>query len=297
MVVNPKQIAGQINEAFYNHLIAAELNLDIRGFPKLRAENLRDTKLVHISIREQDIEKAKLILTSLFNHLKRELDKKIDMGIKGIDTKIATNENLIKHKNLTIKDKMSEIKLNEIEKNKIKQEILSAENKLKISQEREKSIIEEMKAVKTRIDEIEKQQREALEEKKEGAEALSLLLYSNEIQNNLRYHKTLDEKLSNEKIIQENLRLQIKERGEEIKKLDTQNEKSRTEIDKIKNEIDNTKNEIDLLSERKGRIDYARLIKEPTSSLGPVVPRKKLNVLIAGILSLMIFAILSFFLE
>lgn len=73
------------------------------------------------------------------------------MGIKGIDTKIATNENLIKHKNLTIKDKMSEIKLNKIEQNKIKQEILSAENKRKLSQEREKSIIEEMKAIKARL--------------------------------------------------------------------------------------------------------------------------------------------------
>lgn len=70
MVVNPKQIAGENSEASCNHLIAAELNLGIRVFPKLRTENLRDTKLVRISIRKQDVEKAKLILTSLFNHLK-----------------------------------------------------------------------------------------------------------------------------------------------------------------------------------------------------------------------------------
>ena len=71
MIDDPKQIARQINEATYDNLIATELNLDIRKFPKLKAENFRDTNLVRISIKEKDIEKAKLILLSLFNHLKR----------------------------------------------------------------------------------------------------------------------------------------------------------------------------------------------------------------------------------
>lgn len=190
------------------------MNLDIREFPKLKADNLRDAKLLRVSLRDQDVEKAKLILTSLFNHLKRDLDKKIDVEIKGIDTQISTSENEIKKKNIDIQSK-------EIEKTMIKQGILSAQNKLKISEERFKNIMDEMKAVKQRIDEIEK----------------------------------------------------------------------------LNNEIENIKNQIDLLNKRKGRIDYAQLIKEPTSSLYPVSPRKKLNVLIAGILSLMIFTILAFFLE
>jgi len=297
VVVSPKQIAGQISQQSYSPLIAAELNLDIRVFPTLKAENLRDTNLVRVSVREKDTEKAKLILSSLFNHLKTDMDRKIDVEIKGIDTRIETQENSIKQNELTIKDKLNEIKLKEIEKNMKSQEILSAVNKVKISEDRGKSILNELKTVKERINEIEKQQKNAFAEKKEGAEALGLLLYSNEIQNNLRYYNTLDEKLSSEKIIQENLDLQIKVGKEEIRKLDNQIEKVKTEIDKIKNMTENIKNEINLLNEKKGRIDYAQLIKEPTSSLSPVSPRKKLNVLIAGILSLMIFTILAFFLE
>lgn len=297
VVVSPKQIAGQINQQSYSPLIAAELNLDIRAFPGLKAENLRDTNLVRVSVRENDTEKAKLILSSLFNHLKTDMDRKIDVEIKGIDTRIEAQENSIKQNELTIKNKLNEIKLKEIEKNMKSQEILSAVNKVKISEDRGKSILNELKTVKERINEIEKQQKNAFAEKKEGAEALGLLLYSNEIQNNLRYYNTLDEKLSSEKIIQENLDLQIKAGKEEIRKLDNQIEKVKTEIDKIKNMTENIKNEINLLNEKKGRIDYAQLIKEPTSSLSPVSPRKKLNVLIAGILSLMIFTILAFFLE
>ena len=297
MVIDPKQIANQINKKSYDHLIATELNLDIMEFPKLKAENIRDTKLVQVSIKENDVEKAKLILHSLFNRLNKELDKKIDVEIKGIDIEIANNKNLIKQKELDKKNKLGEIKLNQIEKNKTRQEMLSGGNKVKISEDRVRSIMDELKTVKKRIDKLEKLQRETLAGEKEGISAISLLLYSNEVQQNLRYYNTLDEKLSNEKIIQENLSLSIKEKNEEIKQFDIQIERINTEISKINNEIDIIKNNIEFLNERKGRIDYTQLIKEPTSSLYPVNPKKKLNVLIAGILGLMAFTMLAFFLE
>jgi len=282
-VADPKQIAGQINEESYDHLIAAELNLDIRELPKLKAENLKDTKLVRISTKENNIEKGKLVLSSLFNYLKKDLDKKVDVEINGIDINIANHENVIKKKNLYIQSK-------KIEKSTLKQKILSTQNKLKISEERFKNIMEEMKAAKERIDELEKHLKKALAEKKEGSDAVGLLLYSNEVQHNLRYYNTLDEKLSNEKITQENLRMLINEKEKDIKQLDTQ-------IEILKNEIEDTKNQIDFLNEKRARIDYSKLIKEPTSSLSPVSPKKKRNVMLAGILSLMIFTMLAFFLE
>ncbi len=367
VVVDPKQIVSQINEATYDILIAAELNLDIREFPKLRASNIRDTKLVRISIRENDVGKAKLILYSLFNHLKRDLDKKIDVEIKGLDTQVASKENSIKQneisikdhnnlialKNLQIKDKENEIKTKEnaikkknnniqlkeleiqsrkIEKDRIRKEIESFQNKLKISEDRVKSIIDEMKSVKKRIDELDEQQRKVLAEKKQGSDAISLLLYSNEVQQNFRYYNTLDEKLSNERITQENLNLAIRNKEEQLRQIDNQIEQIntqketikteiddimtqiaviKTEIEKIKNEIKTVKNEIErikntintqetdirLLENKKARIDYTQLIKEPTSSLYPVAPKKKQNVMIAGVLGLMIFTILAFFLE
>jgi len=297
VVVDPRQVAGQINEETYNYLIASELNLDMRKFPKLKAENVRDTKLVQVSLKDNDVERAKKILISLFNYLKTDLDKKIIVEIKGIDSQIALNENLIKLKELGIKDKLSEIKLGQIEKNKTREEMQSAERKLKISEDRVKSIIDEMKAVKERIDGLEEQQKKALAEKIQGIDAISLLLYSNTVQENLRYYNTLDEKLSDEKITQENLNLFVKEKNEEIKKLDMEIEKLNNEIDKINNEIENIKNQISLLNERKGRIDYTQIIKEPTPSVKPVSPKKKQNVLIAGVLGLMIFGMLAFFLE
>jgi len=297
VVASPKQIAGQINAASYNHLIAAEMKLELEKLHKLRAEDIRDTNLVRIFIVKKEVEMAKSILAYLFDHLKKDLDMKIDVEIKGVDTQISSNENFIKQKNLTIKGMMIEIKLNKIMKDKTAEVILSTKNKLKISESRVNDITEEMKLVKVRIDGIEKQQKKTLAQKKEESDAISLLLYSNEVQNNFRYYNTLDEKLSTEKITQENLKLLVKEKEGEIKQLDTQIEKILIDIDKIKNEIENINSQISLLNQRKARIDYTRLIKEPSSSLYPVFPRRKLIVLSAAILGLMISALVAFFIE
>jgi len=255
VVVDPKQIAEQINEASYNYMIAAELNLNII-FPKLKAENLRDTKLVKISTRVNDKEKAKLILYSLFNHLKRDLDRKVDIEIKGID---------------------SQIKSNEIEKFRIEEEIKVNKKKLNIVKQRKKEIVNEMNDIRKRVESLEKEQRLSLKkENRSETESLAMLLYSNEIQQSLQYYSELNELLSRKKIEEEDVNLEIENKEEKTKQLD---------------------NEIDNLKERKGRIDYAQLIKEPTSSLHPVSPKKKLIVLITGVLGLLIFTMLAFFLE
>jgi len=254
--VNPKQMVGQINEATYNNLIATELNLDVREFPKLKAENLRDTNLVRVSTKEKDAEKAKLILHSLFNHLKRQFDEKADIEIKGVD---------------------SDIKSKEIEKLRIGGEIKGNKNKLDIARQRKKDIEREMNDIGKRIEALEKEQQLSLKkENRSESESLAMLLYSNEIQQSLQYYSELNELLSSKKIEEEDINLEI------------ENKKER--INQIENEIDN-------LNERKGRIDYTQLIKEPTSSLYPVSPKKKLNVLIASVLGLMAFTMLAFFLE
>ncbi len=256
VVVDPKQITGQINEAAYNNLIATELNLDIRKFPKLRAVNLQNTNLVRVSLKEKDIKKGKIILHSLFIRLKEQLDKKVDIEAKEID---------------------SQIKSYEIENLRIEREIKANKNKLNIVKQRKKDIEKEMIETKKRVEALEKEQHLSLKKKNRSeSESLAILLYSNEIQQSLEYKNTLNELLSEKKIEEENINLEIENKEERIKQLE---------------------NDIDNLNERKGRIDYAQLIKEPTSSLRPVFPKKKLIVLIVGIFSLLSFTMLAFFVE
>ena len=253
--INPRQIANQINQESYNHLIAIELNLNTEEFPRLKGENI-GSKSVRISTKENDVEKAKLILLSLFNYLKRELDNAADNEIQRIDSQVESKE---------------------AEKLRIKEESKAYENKLNIIKQRKKEIEKEMSDVRKRIEELEKEQRSRLnKENKSESENIAMLLYSNEILQRLRDLNTLKELLSNKKIEEEDRNLEIRNKEEEMNHVEAA---------------------IVYWNKSKERVAYAQLIKEPTSSLYPVSPKKKLNILIAGILSLMIFLTLSFFLE
>jgi len=299
LVASPVQIAGQINEESFNQLIASELNININRFPKVNAENLRNTNLVKVALKTPNVREGQEVLKSLFTHLKRGLDRKIDVEIQSLDTQKKEIENKIKERNIAIQDKGNEIETMRNEIKKKEEGIETAQNKISISEERVKNIITEMKKVKSRIDEISEQQKKALaqaREKGEG-EAISLLLYSNEVQQNLRYYNLLDEQLSDEKIIQEDLKYTIKRNELDISNMKTEIKKFENDISKIKNEIDTLKNQITLLEDEKNRIDYARLVKDPTPSLYPVAPRKKLIVTIAGVLGLMGFTFLAFFID
>lgn len=297
LITDPKQIAGQINQESYNALIASELKLDIRKFPEVKAEALQDTKIVRMSVRSEDAQQGKSILQALFARLKEELDRKVDVEIKSIDTEITTKQNSMKDMDNEIKVKQLDITSQEIEKDRIKGEIESNKNKITISDERSKSILEEMKSVKGRVDEIDRELRRAIAEKKEGGDAVSLLLYSNEVQQSLRYYGTLDEKVTLERVTQENLRLDNKDNAEKLKQIDTKIGQTNTDIATIKNTIDTTQSEIRLLENQKQRIDYAQLVKAPTTSLNPVSPRLIVIIAISGIISLAVFTLLAFLWE
>jgi len=268
LVVEPKQIAGQISQGSYNSLIGAELNIEDRIFPKINAENLRDTNLVRVSVREKDPQKGKQILLALFNHLKSDFDRKIDVEINNINNQIEQTKNRILDLELGIESQ-------NIEKETTKREIEAEKNKLVIVEKRISDVQEEMKSVKTRVAELDDLQRKTLSEKREGAETLGLLLYSNEVQQNLRYMNSLEDKISIDRENIENLTFSIKSKEQHLLQIDNQ-------ISQIKNTLNDAKNEITLFEQKKNRIDYTQLIKGPTPSFSPVAPKKKQNILIGG---------------
>lgn len=324
-VINPQQISALINNETYDNNIADELGLVLKKFPKIRARELKGTNLISVSLNIPDIEEGKSILHSLFKYVRRDLDSKIELEMKGLENIISSKKNLIQQKDLSIKDKLNAIKVieNEIKLNKIniqrnerheleqQQQIDTVENLLKISQTREENIQTELSDVKERIKAIEQQHMKALSEEKNEESALSLLIYSNEIQQNLRYYNSLDKDLVNERIKQENWKLSIKMKEGEIKNLKDQTAQTKTnidtlntrisdkknEIEKVKNDISNIRDSILLLEERKSRIEYTQLVKQPTSSLSPVSPKRKLNVLIAFVLGITVFTLFAFILE
>jgi uncharacterized protein involved in exopolysaccharide biosynthesis len=254
--VDPIQVASQINRETYNRPIAAEHNLDPRNFPKLKAESLAETNLIHVSLRDSDIGRAKTILSSLFSRLKAELDGKAEIELKGVD---------------------SQINWNRIEKARFEAEIKIAKNKVRLAETRIKQIEREMDSNRSRVGTLEKEQMATLKSgNKDEAQSLALLLYSNEIQQSLQYLNTLQDLLDDKKIEEENLNTEIEDKEKKILQID---------------------NAIQVLTDKKGLIDYTRLVKEPTASVNPVFPSRRLIVAVAFVAGFLVFAFLALFLE
>lgn len=256
LFVEPKSITSLINQGAYNNPIATELSIDQKDFPKLRAENIEDTYQVRVFIKENDAEKAKLVLHSLLNRLKKWLDYYTDNEIKIFD---------------------SQIKSKETEKLILARKIEAYNNKISIIKQRKQEIEKEMINIRKKIEDLEKERDLILKKKNRSeSESIALLLFSNEILQNSMNRNMLNESLGSKKIEEEIIDLEI-ENKERL--------------------MDQINNEITELTARKGRIYYAQIIKEPTSSISPVSPKRKFNVVIAGMLGLIISSLLAFTLE
>jgi capsular polysaccharide biosynthesis protein len=171
----------------------------------------------------------------------------------------------------------SQVKSKETEKLILEKKIKAYKNKINIIKQRKREIEKEMSDMRGKKEELEKELRLILEKKNRSeSESFTMLHYSNEIHQSSINYIVLNESLGNKKIEEEIINLRIED-----------NERLINQIEK----------EINSLKERILNTHYAEITKEPTSSISPVYPKKLTNILIAGILGLLIFGMLAFFLE
>jgi LPS O-antigen subunit length determinant protein (WzzB/FepE family) len=284
IVESPQQIANSVKLKSYDALIQNLLKIDETEMPEIEANNIPETLLARIWLRTKDREMGKNILAVVIKFIKEDIDKKINIETQNTET-------LIRDKEKEINGKMILIGSKQIEKEMIKSQLVKMENKLKILDNRKEEINAEMGVVRKRIESMERDQTELL--KKEGraeSDALGLLLYSNEVQQNYRYYDSLQEMIAAKDLAEQEINIDIDSNKEQIRQLDNQ-------IEGVKNDIEKINNNILYLKELKGRIDYTKIIKEPTPSIRPVSPKKKLNVLLAGILGLIFVSVGAFLYE
>jgi len=284
IVESPQQIADSVKLKSYDTLILNLLKIEETEMPEIEANSIPGTLLARIWLRDSNKELGKQILSAVINFIKEDIDKKINIEIQNAET-------LIRDREKEITSNLIQIGSKGIEKERLKNMIVKMENKLRILEKRKEEINAEMGLVRKRIEALEQNQTALL--KKEGrteSDALGLLLYSNEVQQTYRYYDSLQEMISAKELSEQEINMEINSNTQQIKQLDNQ-------IEGIKNEIEKVNNNILYLKELKGRIDYTKVIKEPTPSVKPVSPKKKLNVLIAGVFGAIFFSIGAFLYE
>ena len=147
-------------------------------------------------------------------------------------------------------------------------EIKENEATLKIIQDREKELLQEKKNVKDNTEKIVRERNNVLQHKG-NADDISLLLYSTTIQQNVAYFNELSNQMNDIK--------------------------TKKEIASVK--IENLKVEIDRLNLEKSIIKNIRVIQNPEASISPIKPKKRLNILLAGVIAFMMMMFLAFFVE
>ncbi len=190
--IRSSAIAGSTNLGAYNEQIAAKLNIDLNDFPELKAEHLRPTYLVRFSIKEKDVEKAKLILYSLLNHLKNAFDLYADRKIEILD---------------------SQIKSKDTEKLILERKIDAYKNRINIIKQRKQVIEKDINEIRKKIEGLQKERGLILKKKdRSESESYTMLHYSNEIQHNSMNYHILNELLGKNKIEEEIKNIEIEDK-------------------------------------------------------------------------------------
>jgi len=224
-VVTPDALRENILGGAYDTRVQKKLNIAPKDYPRINVITPKNTLLVKISIESSEPEQALSILNELANQAGSDIQEQL-----------------------------------ESEKSKITSEI-------KLAQINDQSLVEKIKLVEKQLtvitekmQDLEKNRQKSLASR--PTDAMSVLLYSNEIQNQQIYLNSLQEKLKN---------LEEDALGAVVK-------------------TDNLRLKLSLI---KG----TKLTKPPTIPENPVKPKKSLIVAMAFMLSLIGTMLLAFFLE
>ena len=280
---SPTQLVGKIEGDVYGIKIREKLQIPEDEWPKIKVENPKGTNLVTRAIESSEPEKAKQIL--------EEGDRLILADHQEI---IEVRKGLLEK---NIKTAEGKIKLVEADIQRIENKIKSTEEDIQTTRNKIKPVENDIERINTKIAGAE-EEKESLEDKVSA------------LQQQLIYEQTpgtqfalfdAKEKLANKKQEIEDLYLRInslkrtiEDYNLQISSLQRTMEDYNSQINSQKTTIENLNAQIDSLKATLEEIRPTEVVKKPTISEQPVKPKKKLNIVIGGVLGLFIGVFLAF---
>jgi hypothetical protein len=251
----PGNIKAKIESGAFDLNVTNALKLDYAD-NKLNVSQPKDSTFLKFTILEPDNDKqlGVRILNQFFIELTTFYKHTIDLKKGDIDRQMSVIANAVKSKHDSIR---------------------LTEGNLKITEAREKELINELKDTKVNTEQL-IAKRNLLLESKAQSDEISSLLYLNTIQQNMNYVNQLSNQLSDIKARKENA-------------INT--------IETLQIDINNVSIEVEKLKTVRENIRNIVLIQEPRVSPKPTGPQRRRIVLLAGMVSLMAGAFLAFFLE
>jgi capsular polysaccharide biosynthesis protein len=293
-------IEEKIREGLYNRRIEKVLNINpLKKDIKFQVRPQKASNFIKVTSewKENEVEFGKKALVHLLAVISKEYENVVQPRKDDYEKQILMKQNQIKEVEIQRKDidKQILLELNTIgaKKNNIKLNKAT----LNIMQDREKELLQEIKNVKNNTERI-VQERNTILQHKGNADDISLLLYSTTIQQNVAYFNQLSNQINDLRTEKEIASMKIENLKKDINDINTEIERSKLKkTEGLQAKINDLKLQIDSLSIEKGMIKNVRIIQDPEASIRPIKPKKRLNILLAGVAAFMMIMFLIFFLE
>jgi len=225
---SPSNISSKISAQVYNDKISEQLDANFSELKfNLKAIQPKDSNAVKVRLETSDVGLGIQILTGLLNELKTECQHYIDLRKLELDRKIA----LVK-------------------------------NQLNISDSERQYLEKEITLVNANTQKIVKERNMLVHKEGNNVDRLSLLIYTNIIQQNIAHYNDLNKELA-----------------------------------KLIARIAELKSDINKLGDKRASITNIRVIQPPKASLNHIRPKTKLNVIAAFFIGFIISIFLTFFFE
>ena len=293
-------IAGKIKGGLYNRRIQKALNINpLETGIKFKTGIPKGTNFIKVTSEweKNKIEFGKKTLVHLVVVISKEYKNIVQQRKGDYEKQILMKQNQIKEVKIKRKDidKQILLELNTIgaKKNHIKLNKAT----LNIMQDREKELLQEIKNVKDNTERI-VQERNNILQHKGNADDISLLLYSTTIQQNVAYFNQLSNQINELRKKKEIASMKIENLKKDIDDINTEIDRLKLKkTEGVQAKINDLKLQIDRLSIEEGMIKNVRVIQDPETSIRPIKPKKRLNVLLAGVVAFMMMMFLAFFVE
>jgi LPS O-antigen subunit length determinant protein (WzzB/FepE family) len=253
LIEEPIALVEKVKGKIYDETIRTQLSIPEEDYPAIKVKNPKGTALVEATIDTPKKEEALNILKILDDLILEEHAEIIRLEKFDIQNRIE--------------DKANEINL-------VNQTKLSITEKLKLINKSKEQLMKQSDEVSVRIAELEKE-KSRMDRQANPDNTLSLLLFTNQIQENRRYYYELQDRLNIGLEKEErDLLDQLTQQDKNLKTLLLQKERLETQLEAFRE---------------------TRIAKKPTQGEKPVKPKKKLNVIIAGVTGFTILVFTAFF--
>jgi LPS O-antigen subunit length determinant protein (WzzB/FepE family) len=321
---SPQNIKALIDSGSFENKILASLGKQSinNDFPKkinFRTSIPTQSNAVKVSYETTNVEQGKKVLNFLndlllFNysqfiqHYQKYFDSKI-MQKEATLSKISANILKIKNDISTAQSKIdTSVKLNSNKIATIKSGVEAKKIQTVNSQEWIKDVQKEIVRIIKNTDFLFEERNKLLANKQERNNNLSSMIYINTIQQNIAYSNNLKNEINNinNKIVQDHADIESLEneivdlnvqKEDLIKQTKYQISTLLSQIDDLENQKKSTSEEIKTLNYKKDNVQNIQILKPPTSSPGPIKPKKKLIVMLASFIGIFMMLFLSFVFE